>query len=57
MKAARKAIRIGFCDNAPGYPKTSNFFSHLGRKRFDLVVTDQPDFLIERIRPELSHAL
>jgi hypothetical protein len=43
MKAARKAIRIGICDYAPGYPKTNNFSCNLLRKSFDLVVTDQPE--------------
>ena len=46
MTAARKPIRIDFCDYAPGYPKTNNFFYNLLKTRFDIEVTDQPDFLI-----------
>ena len=44
--AAGPPIRIDFCDYAPGYPKTNNFFYNLLRQRFNVEVTDQPDFLI-----------
>ncbi|MEI8040020.1 MAG: glycosyltransferase family 10 [Verrucomicrobiota bacterium] len=46
MTKARKPIRIDFCDYAPGYPKTDNFFYNLLKTRFDIQVTDQPEFLI-----------
>jgi alpha(1,3/1,4) fucosyltransferase len=46
VTAARRPIRIDFCDYAPGYPKTNNFFYNLLKKRFSLEVTDQPEFLI-----------
>jgi hypothetical protein len=46
MTGARRPIRIDFCDYAPGYPKTNNFFYNLLKTRFNLEVTDQPEFLI-----------
>ena len=39
-------VRIDFCDFHPGFRKTSNFFYDLLRKRFDVELCDQPDFLI-----------
>jgi len=43
---ARKPIRIDFCDYAQGYPKTNNFFYNLLKTRFDIEITDQPEYLI-----------
>jgi alpha(1,3/1,4) fucosyltransferase len=49
MTAVRRRIRIDFCDYAPGYPKTDNFFYNLLKQRFDLEVTDAPEYLIYAI--------
>jgi glycosyltransferase involved in cell wall biosynthesis len=38
-------IRIDFCDFWPGFEKTNNFFHNTLARRFNVVVTDQPDFL------------
>jgi glycosyltransferase involved in cell wall biosynthesis len=46
MTAARKPVRIDFCDFGAGYRKTDNFFYNLLKRRFELEVTDQPEFLI-----------
>ena len=46
MTAARKPIRIDFCDFGAGYRKTDNFFYNLLKRRFELEVTDQPEFLL-----------
>jgi len=42
----RRPITIDFCNFGPGYPKTDNFFYHLLRSRFDVRLTDQPEFLL-----------
>ena len=46
MSALQKPIRIDFCDFWPGFRKTDNFFYNTLKMRFDVEVTDQPDFLI-----------
>ncbi|HWQ92588.1 MAG TPA: glycosyltransferase family 10 [Clostridia bacterium] len=46
MKAAKPTVRLDFCDFWPGYRKTDNFFYHLLRRRFNVEITDQPEFLI-----------
>ena len=46
VAAARKRIRLDFCDYARGYPKTNNFFYNLLKTRFDIEITDQPEYLI-----------
>jgi len=46
MTTARKPIRIDFCDYGPGYSKTNNFFYNVLKQRFDIEVTDQPDYVI-----------
>jgi len=46
MSAARKRIRIDFCDFWPGFQKTNNFFYNLLKTRFEVELADQPDFLI-----------
>jgi alpha(1,3/1,4) fucosyltransferase len=44
--AVRKPIRIDFCDFWPGFKKTDNFFYNSLKLRFEVEVTDQPQFLI-----------
>jgi hypothetical protein len=39
-------IRIDFCDFWPGFPKARNFFTEVLRSRYDVQLSDQPDFLI-----------
>ena len=46
MNPPSKPIRIDFCDFWPGYQKTHNYFHNLLKKRFNIEVTDQPDYLI-----------
>ena len=41
-----KTVRIDFCDSHFAYDKTDNFFYHLLRERFKVVLSDQPQFLI-----------
>ncbi len=41
-----RKIGIDFCDFYPGYPKTANPFFSLLKSRFDVELTDQPDYLI-----------
>lgn len=43
---ARPVVRLDFCDFWPGFRKDDNFFYNLLKRRFDLQLTDQPDFLI-----------
>jgi alpha(1,3/1,4) fucosyltransferase len=46
MNAARKTVRLDFCDFYPGFIKTNNFFYHLLREKFDVLIADKPEFLI-----------
>jgi hypothetical protein len=39
-------IRIDFCDFWFGFSKSKNFFMDVLRKRYDVELSDQPDFLI-----------
>ena len=39
-------INIDFTDFGNAFPKTDNFFYHLLRERYDLALTDGPDFLL-----------
>jgi hypothetical protein len=39
-------VRLDFCDFHPGFSKTNNFFYNLLRKRFEIDLCDNPDFLI-----------
>jgi hypothetical protein len=39
-------INIDFCDFHTNFPKTDNFYYNLLKERFELVLCDQPDFLI-----------
>jgi len=39
-------IRMDLCDFAPGFPKAKNFFMNTLRTRYDIEITDQPDFLL-----------
>jgi hypothetical protein len=41
-----KQIRLDFCDFNPGFQKTNNFFYNLLKTRYDVVICDQPDYLI-----------
>lgn len=54
MSAARKPVRIDFCNFGAGYPKTNNFFYNLLKTRFELEIVDQPEFLIYT-NPEQAH--
>lgn len=38
-------IRIDFCDFWPGFPKAKNFFTEILRTRYEVQVSEQPDFL------------
>ena len=40
-----RKIRIDFCDFWHGFNKTDNWFWHLLRERFDVELSDRPDFL------------
>lgn len=42
----KPCIRIDFCDFYPYFSKTDNFFCRWLRERFEVVICDQPDFLI-----------
>jgi alpha(1,3/1,4) fucosyltransferase len=46
LDGARKPIRIDFCDFWPGFRKTSNLFYNTLKLRFDVEITDHPDYLI-----------
>jgi len=46
MSGVRPVVRLDFCDFWPGYRKDDNFFFNLLKLRFDVQLTDQPDFLI-----------
>lgn len=39
-------VRLDFCDFHPGFSKTNNFFYNILKKRFDVEICDNPDFLI-----------
>ena len=41
-----KKIRIDFCDFYEKFNKTDNFWFNLLKERFDVEISDQPDFLI-----------
>jgi alpha(1,3/1,4) fucosyltransferase len=41
-----KKIRIDYCDFWPGFPKVKNYFTDILRTRYDVEITDKPDFLI-----------
>ncbi len=42
----RETIKIDFADFWPDFVKTDNYFHNLLARRYDVVVTDDPDFLI-----------
>jgi len=42
----KRRIYIDFCNFYPHFNKTDNFFSNLLRERYEVVLCDQPDFLI-----------
>ncbi len=50
-----RKIRIDFCDFWPGFCKTDNFFWHALKKRFDVELHAQPDFLIYSNRESHLH--
>jgi hypothetical protein len=39
-------VRLDFCDFWPGFPKANNFFYNILKSRFDLELTDQPEYVI-----------
>jgi len=42
----KRTIKIDFCDFHPGFLKAHNFFHNLLKERYELLLSDQPDFLI-----------
>jgi alpha(1,3/1,4) fucosyltransferase len=42
----KRTIHIDFCDFYPRFNKTDNFFYNLLKERYELILSDQPDFLI-----------
>ena len=41
----KKKIKIEFCDWWSGFDKTNNYFYNLLKEEFDVVITDNPDYL------------
>jgi len=50
-------VRLDFCDFWPGFCKTNNFFWNLLKKRFDVELHAQPDFIFFSNRGEHLHRL
>jgi alpha(1,3/1,4) fucosyltransferase len=50
-------VSIDFCDFWPGFRKTDNFFYHLLRSRFEVELTDSPDFLLYSDPNQHAHRL
>ncbi len=46
MNTFPKPVRIDFCDFWPGFRKTDNYFYNLLKTRFELELTDFPQFVI-----------
>jgi len=46
MAGSKKVIRLDFSDFYYGYSKTHNYFHRLLSERYDLEISDKPDFLI-----------
>ena len=55
LRKCMRKIRIDFCDFWPGFCKTDNFFWHALKKRFDVELHAQPDFLIYSNRESHLH--
>jgi len=45
MSTSRRPLQIDFCDFWPGFNKTNNYFYLMLNRRFDVRLTDQPDFI------------
>jgi alpha(1,3/1,4) fucosyltransferase len=43
---AHRRLWIDFCDFWPGFRKTDNFFYHTLKLRFEVEITDQPEYVI-----------
>ena len=41
----KKKIKIEFCDWWSGFDKTNNYFYNLLKEEFDVIITDNPDYL------------
>jgi alpha(1,3/1,4) fucosyltransferase len=45
-QANKPKLRVNFCNFWPAFSKTDNFFTEVLRTRYDVEVSDRPDFLI-----------